>query len=81
MVPGTPIASPTLAEIEHAARELQGVVLETPLVPLRDGEHANLWLKLETLQPVGSFKLRDVHHAVRARLAESGASVCVAVAL
>jgi threonine dehydratase len=79
MVPGTPIASPTLAEVEHAARELRGVVLETPLVPLRGGEHADLWLKLETLQPVGSFKLRGVHHAARARLAESGASELVTV--
>jgi threonine dehydratase len=57
---------PSLAEIE-AARELIGDALPpTPLVRL-DVDHpgADLWLKLENLQPIGAFKLRGALHAVR----------------
>jgi len=53
----------SLDEFEAAARSLAGVVFRTPLVPLRGGE-GDVLLKLETLQPVGSFKLRGIHHAV-----------------
>ena len=55
----------SLQEIEDAARLLQGSVARTPLVPLRSqDERDEVWLKLETLQPIGSFKLRGVYHAV-----------------
>jgi threonine dehydratase len=39
-------------------------VLRTPLVPFADD--LRIWLKLECLQPVGSFKLRGALSAVRA---------------
>ena len=62
---------PTLAEIERAAERLRGVILHTPLVPLNppDGQR-DILLKLETLQPVTSFKIRGVYNAAAALPAE-----------
>ena len=51
-----------LEEIRRARERLGDSVLRTPLV--RFDEH--VWLKLETLQPIGSFKLRGALSAVRA---------------
>lgn len=53
-----------LEEIRRAQERIGGDVLRTPLVPI--GEAGRLWLKLECLQPVGSFKLRGALSAVRA---------------
>jgi threonine dehydratase len=52
-----------LEEIRRARRRLGHDVLRTPLLALGDGR---IWLKLECLQPVGSFKLRGAVSAVRA---------------
>lgn len=51
----------TLAEIEAAARRLAGVAVRTPLVRYPD---APLWIKPESLQPVGAFKLRGAYAAM-----------------
>ncbi|MEV0152875.1 threonine/serine dehydratase [Micromonospora sp. NPDC050686] len=52
----------SIADVRAAAADLAGAVLRTPLVPAPwDGD---LWLKPESLQPVGSFKLRGATHAV-----------------
>jgi threonine dehydratase len=51
-----------LEEIRRARERLGASVLRTPLVRL--DEH--VWLKLENLQPIGSFKLRGALSAVRA---------------
>ncbi|MEV0401573.1 threonine/serine dehydratase [Actinoallomurus sp. NPDC050550] len=57
----------TLEEIEDAARRLSGVAVRTPLVPLRGtAPSAPLLLKAESLQPVGSFKLRGAYAAISA---------------
>jgi threonine dehydratase len=58
----------TLEEIEDAARRLAGVAVRTPLVPLAGSPPGtpSLWLKPESLQPVGSFKLRGAYAAVSA---------------
>ncbi|MCO5968018.1 threonine ammonia-lyase [Actinoallomurus soli] len=57
----------TPEEIEDAARRLSGVAMRTPLVPLRGtAPSAPLLLKAESLQPVGSFKLRGAYAAVSA---------------
>jgi len=48
---------PDLAEVERAAIRIRGLVVETPLLPLRM-HGADLWLKCESLQTGGSFKLR-----------------------
>jgi threonine dehydratase len=53
-----------LEEIRRARERIGGDVLRTPLVPL--GTDGRIWLKLECLQPVGSFKLRGALSAVRA---------------
>jgi threonine dehydratase len=60
------LRAPTLEEI-HAARErLAGVTVRTPLVRLNvDDAPAEIWLKLENLQPIGSFKLRGAFNAMR----------------
>jgi threonine dehydratase len=57
-----------LAEIEAARARIADVAVRTPLVPLRaDGVPADteIYLKLETLQPIGSFKIRGATNAVR----------------
>lgn len=51
-----------LTAIEDAARSIYDIVLRTPLVALPG---TNLYLKLETLQPIGSFKLRGACNVIR----------------
>jgi len=54
-----------LAEIEAARARLKGVVVRTPLVRLGLPEASpQIWLKLENLQPIGSFKLRGAANAM-----------------
>ena len=48
----------TLAEIEEAARRIRGAVYRTPLVPSSRFDGGSVLLKLECLQPTGSFKVR-----------------------
>ena len=55
-----------LAEIERARETIRDVAIRTPLVRLQDGEaSAEIWLKLESLQPIGSFKIRGAANAIR----------------
>ncbi len=62
---------PSLDEIRAAAARLEGIVVRTPLVPLHSyGEPSDIYLKPETLQPIGSFKLRTVFNAVAAKTDE-----------
>jgi threonine dehydratase len=53
-----------LAEIERARGVLEGLAVRTPLVRLDADTDAEIWLKLELLQPVRSFKLRGAGNAV-----------------
>ncbi|GAB2819892.1 threonine/serine dehydratase [Actinocorallia aurea] len=59
----------TLSEIEAAARRLHGVAVRTPLVRLPGTE---LSIKPESLQPVGSFKIRGAYAAMTAGAVPSG---------
>ena len=53
-----------LTAIESAREAIAGKVLRTPLVRLNTPEtHRNIYLKLENLQPIGSFKLRGAVNA------------------
>jgi threonine dehydratase len=53
--------------IESARGRLRGIAVRTPLVPLEvTGRARPIWLKLETLQPVGSFKIRGAGSAITA---------------
>jgi threonine dehydratase len=66
-----------LEEIRRARERIGGDVLRTPLVRLDE----RIWLKLECLQPIGSFKLRGALSAVRAASpAELAAGVVTASA-
>ena len=53
-----------LGAIEAARRRIAGTVLRTPLVRLHADSPAEIWLKLENLQPIGSFKLRGAANAM-----------------
>jgi threonine dehydratase len=55
-----------LEEIRRARERLGDAVVRTPLVRLDEG----VWLKLENLQPIGSFKLRGALSAIRAASAD-----------
>jgi threonine dehydratase len=70
------------AEAIRRAREvLDGVAVRTPLVRLDADADAEIWLKLEVLQPVRSFKLRGAANAVlQASDAELAAGVVTASA-
>jgi threonine dehydratase len=54
-----------LTEIEAARERLAGSIVRTPLVRLElDEAPAEIYLKLENLQPIGSFKLRGAGNAL-----------------
>ena len=56
----------TLEEIHRAADRIRDVVLRTPLLPCPWADHTRpLWLKPESLQPMGAFKLRGAQNAIR----------------
>jgi|RhiMethySRZTD1v2_1073278.scaffolds.fasta_scaffold85339_1 threonine dehydratase len=68
----------TLSDVQAAARNIDGVAVRTPLLAApwagasrgpqgeaaRAGLGVELWLKPESLQPVGAFKLRGAYHTV-----------------
>ena len=61
-----------LHDIRTAAAGIYDVVVRTPLIRLDVPEAiaarlqgSEIFLKLETLQPIGSFKIRGAHHAIR----------------
>lgn len=57
--------TPTLAEIRQARARIAGRAIRTPLVRLDvSGAPADIWLKLENLQPIGSFKIRGAANAI-----------------
>ena len=47
-----------LADIRAARERIAGAAIRTPLVRLNADAPAEIWLKLECLQPIGSFKIR-----------------------
>ena len=59
-----------LDEIRRARERIADAVMRTPLVRLEIDAPCEIWLKLESLQPIGSFKLRGALSAVRAATAE-----------
>jgi threonine dehydratase len=54
-----------LDEIRGARETIEGTVVRTPLVRLQVDAPAAIYLKLENLQPIGSFKLRGAYNAMR----------------
>lgn len=56
---------PTLADIKDARQMIAGSAIRTPLVRLNSREApAEIFLKLENLQPIGSFKIRGATNAM-----------------
>ncbi len=67
MIPADP-AAPALVElpaIRAAAEVLRGIAVRTPLVPF-GAPGRRQWLKAESLQPIGAFKLRGAYNAAAA---------------
>src|SRR5579864_1141555 len=59
------MALPTLANIRNARQALAGSAIRTPLVRLNVFDAAaEIYLKLENLQPIGSFKIRGAANAM-----------------
>jgi len=54
----------TLVEIEAARERIAGTIVRTPLVRLEIDAPGEIFLKLENLQPIGSFKLRGAGNAL-----------------
>src|SRR5689334_12389660 len=60
-----PLALPTAADVDEAARRLAGVALHTPLLTsaaLDAMTGGRIFLKAETLQRTGSFKFRGAYN-------------------
>src|SRR6202043_2919321 len=74
-------ALPTAADVEIAARRLEGIALHTPLVtsPVLDAlTGGRVFLKAETLQRTGSFKFRGAYNKLAALAPEQRAGGVVA---
>jgi threonine dehydratase len=62
----TALHLPTAADVEAARANIAGVALRTPLWRLDvDLPGTNIYLKLENLQPLGSFKIRAALNAIK----------------
>src|SRR6185503_14180874 len=60
------IMLPSLADILAARPMIADAAIRTPLVRLNTRESpAEIYLKLENLQPIGSFKIRGAANAIR----------------
>jgi threonine dehydratase len=70
---GDPILRPTEEAIREAAETIRDVAVRTPTLPYR-GEAEAISLKLEILQPIGSFKLRGVYNWAAALTEEQRAN-------
>lgn len=56
----------TIEAVRAARAHIDGFAVRTPLVPLGPLDRGSLWLKLECLQPIGSFKIRGAANALAA---------------
>ena len=58
------LAPITTTQIEQASARIRGSVLRTPIVRLNIDSDMEIYLKLENLQPTGSFKVRGACNAI-----------------
>jgi len=65
MIDSPKLALPSLDEIRAAHKRIAGLAVRTPLIRLNmeDGP-AEIYLKMENLQPIGSFKIRPALNAI-----------------
>lgn len=59
------LEAPSLTDITAARARIAGAAVHTPLVRFNGDEDFEIWLKLESFQPIGSFKLRGPVNAMR----------------
>ena len=59
-----PVSPPSLNDIHAARARLSGIAVRTPLVRFTGDPARDIHLKLESLQPIGSFKLRGAANAM-----------------
>lgn len=85
--PRPPLSAPSLERIQQAARDIADKAVRTPLVRLNWRSEApdapEIFLKLENLQPIGSFKVRPAASAIAScpdKEALRKAGVCTASA-
>jgi len=72
-------ASPTLADVLAAAAVIRGVADATPMLPapsLTRRFGREWWLKLESAQPMGAFKLRGALNAMAALPEDASGVIC-----
>lgn len=69
----------SLDEIKQARGTILGAAIRTPLVKLHSSTSPEIYLKLENLQPIGSFKIRGAANAI-ASLSEDALSAGVVTA-
>jgi threonine dehydratase len=62
-----PVTAVSLAEVRAAQARLAPLLERTPVVRCQADPAGRVFLKLENLQPIGSFKIRPVGNAVLAR--------------
>merc|ERR1712013_144364 len=80
------LRAPTMTEILDAVKNISGKAIRSPLIKFQgdtNGIQAEIWLKLENLQPTGAFKVRPASNAIacisdKTRLTTAG--VCTASA-
>ncbi|MCA2000303.1 MAG: pyridoxal-5'-phosphate-dependent protein subunit beta, partial [Chloroflexi bacterium] len=61
----TTLNIPSPASIHSARERLAGTILRAPLIRFYgEGARAEIYLKLEVLQPTGSFKVRGAGNAL-----------------
>jgi|AP95_1055475.scaffolds.fasta_scaffold150486_1 threonine dehydratase len=66
------VEAPTIEDIRAAETRLTGLALRTPLIRLNYPDTpANIDLKLESLQPIGVFKIRSIGNILKSMDAES----------
>ena len=60
------VQAPTLEDIRAARERISGAAIRTPLIRLNvEDAPGEIYLKLENLQPIGSFKIRGAGNAIR----------------
>src|SRR5690349_56895 len=65
MLPSDKSVLPSLTDITDARRMIASAAIRTPLVRLNVADApAEIYLKLENLQPIGSFKIRGAANAM-----------------
>jgi threonine dehydratase len=67
----------SLDDIRRAAAGLAGVAVHTPVLPA-PWAGGDFWVKPESLQPIGAFKIRGGYHAIASLTAEQRAAGVIA---